>query len=85
MERPAPIRSSWVTLRVGALHNAERFSLACRSRVDATPAIGRRGRPLRAQTQHVNRLSERTLASPPPVDGRWCIRTAGHLLAIGRK
>src|SRR5712692_6501223 len=23
MERPAPIRSSWVTLRVGALHNAE--------------------------------------------------------------
>ncbi len=23
MERPAPIRSSWVTLRVGELHNAE--------------------------------------------------------------
>ncbi len=23
MERPAPIRNSWVTLRVGALHNAE--------------------------------------------------------------
>src|SRR2546429_9666816 len=23
MERPAPIRSSWVTLRVGALHSAE--------------------------------------------------------------
>ena len=23
MERPAPIRSAWVTLRVGALHNAE--------------------------------------------------------------
>jgi len=25
--------------------------LACRARVDATPAIGRRGRPRRAQTQ----------------------------------
>ena len=23
MERPAPIRSAWVTLRVGELHNAE--------------------------------------------------------------
>ena len=25
------------------------------------------------------------LASPALVDGRWCVRTAGHLLAIGRK
>ncbi len=34
---------------------------------------------------HVNRLNEPTLASPALVDGRWYIRTAGHLLAIGRK
>ncbi|MEX2264234.1 MAG: PQQ-binding-like beta-propeller repeat protein [Bryobacteraceae bacterium] len=33
---------------------------------------------------HVNRLGERTLASPALVDGRWYFRTAGHLLAIGR-
>jgi outer membrane protein assembly factor BamB len=32
---------------------------------------------------HVNRLGEQTLASPALVDGRWYIRTAGHLLAIG--
>ncbi|MEW5984099.1 MAG: PQQ-binding-like beta-propeller repeat protein [Acidobacteriota bacterium] len=34
---------------------------------------------------HVNRLNEQTLASPALVDGRWYVRTAGHLLAIGRK
>ena len=34
---------------------------------------------------HVNRLSEQTLASPALVDGRWYIRTAGHLLALGRR
>ena len=33
---------------------------------------------------HVNRLGEQTLASPALVDGRWYIRTAGHLVAIGR-
>jgi outer membrane protein assembly factor BamB len=33
---------------------------------------------------HVNRLGERTLASPALVDGRWYIRTDSHLLAIGR-
>ena len=32
---------------------------------------------------HVNRLNEQTLASPALVDGRWYVRTAGHLLAIG--
>ena len=32
---------------------------------------------------HVNRLGERTLASPALVDGRWYFRTARHLLAIG--
>ncbi|MGE5198176.1 MAG: PQQ-binding-like beta-propeller repeat protein [Rhodospirillaceae bacterium] len=32
---------------------------------------------------HVNRIGEQTLASPALVDGRWYIRTAGHLLAIG--
>jgi outer membrane protein assembly factor BamB len=31
----------------------------------------------------VNKLSERTLASPALVDGRWYIRTSRHLLAIG--
>lgn len=34
---------------------------------------------------HVNRLNEQTLASPALVDGRWYIRTAGHLIAIGRE
>jgi outer membrane protein assembly factor BamB len=34
---------------------------------------------------HVNRIGERTLASPALVDGRWYIRTAQHLYAIGRK
>ena len=32
---------------------------------------------------HVNRIGERTLASPALVDGRWYIRTASHLWAIG--
>ena len=33
---------------------------------------------------HVNRIGESTLASPALVDGRWYIRTAGNLVAIGR-
>jgi outer membrane protein assembly factor BamB len=33
---------------------------------------------------HVNRIGERTLASPALVDGRWYIRTDSNLLAIGR-
>jgi hypothetical protein len=32
---------------------------------------------------HINRLDERTLASPALVDGTWYIRTAEHLYAIG--
>ena len=32
---------------------------------------------------HVNRLGERTLASPALVDRRWYVRTEGHLYAIG--
>ena len=32
---------------------------------------------------HVNRIGERTLASPALVDGRWYIRTARQLVAIG--
>lgn len=32
---------------------------------------------------HVNRLGERTLASPALVDGRWYFRTASSLVAIG--
>ena len=32
----------------------------------------------------VNRLNERTLASPALVDGRWYFRTAAHLICIGR-
>jgi outer membrane protein assembly factor BamB len=32
----------------------------------------------------VNRLGERTLASPALVDGRWYIRTDRHLFAIGQ-
>jgi outer membrane protein assembly factor BamB len=31
----------------------------------------------------VNRLGERTLASPALVDGHWYFRTDGHLLAVG--
>ncbi len=33
---------------------------------------------------HVNRIGERTLASPAMVDGRWYIRTESSLFAIGR-
>jgi outer membrane protein assembly factor BamB len=33
---------------------------------------------------HTNQIGERTLASPALVDGRWYIRTEGHLFAIGR-
>ena len=33
---------------------------------------------------HVNRIGERTLASPALVDGRWYIRTDRNLYAIGR-
>ena len=33
---------------------------------------------------HVHRMNERTLASPALVDGRWYIRTAQHLYAIGK-
>jgi outer membrane protein assembly factor BamB len=32
---------------------------------------------------HVNRIGERTLASPALVDGHWYVRTEGHLIAIG--
>jgi outer membrane protein assembly factor BamB len=32
---------------------------------------------------HVNRIGERTLASPALVDRRWYIRTEEHLFAIG--
>lgn len=34
---------------------------------------------------HTNRIGERTLASPALVDGRWYIRTARHLFAIGAR
>jgi outer membrane protein assembly factor BamB len=34
---------------------------------------------------HVNRLNERTLASPALVDGKWYIRTDRHLFAIGSR
>jgi len=33
---------------------------------------------------HVNRIGERTLASPALVDGRWYIRTDRNLYAVGR-
>jgi outer membrane protein assembly factor BamB len=33
----------------------------------------------------VNRLPERTLASPALVDGRWYVRTEHHLYCIGKK
>jgi hypothetical protein len=33
---------------------------------------------------HVNRIGERTLASPALVDGRWYLRTDRNLIAIGR-
>ena len=32
---------------------------------------------------HVNRIGERTLASPALVDGLWYVRTERHLLALG--
>ena len=32
---------------------------------------------------HVNRLGERTLASPALVDGRWYFRTQDHLICVG--
>ncbi len=35
--------------------------------------------------RHVNRLGEKTLASPALLDGRWYWRTEGHLLCIGKK
>jgi outer membrane protein assembly factor BamB len=34
---------------------------------------------------HVNRIGERTLASPALVDGLWYVRTEKNLIAIGRK
>jgi outer membrane protein assembly factor BamB len=36
------------------------------------------------ELMHVNRIGERTLASPALVDGRWYVRTEGHLIAIGK-
>lgn len=33
---------------------------------------------------HVNRLGEKTLASPALVEGRWYFRTEDHLVAIGQ-
>jgi len=36
------------------------------------------------QLLHVNSIGEETLASPALVDGRWYIRTARNLYAIGR-
>ena len=32
---------------------------------------------------HVNAIGESTLASPALVDGRWYLRTARNLIAIG--
>jgi outer membrane protein assembly factor BamB len=34
---------------------------------------------------HVNNIGERTLASPALVDGRWYVRTAANLFAIGTR
>jgi outer membrane protein assembly factor BamB len=34
------------------------------------------------QILHVNRLGEKTLASPALVEGRWYFRTQGHLFAL---
>ena len=36
------------------------------------------------ELMHVNRIAERILASPALVEGRWYMRTASRLLAIGR-
>ena len=38
----------------------------------------------RFELLHVNKIDETTLASPALVDGCWYVRTAGHLVAIGR-
>lgn len=35
------------------------------------------------ELMHVNNIGERTLASPALVDGRWYIRTEGHLVSVG--
>jgi hypothetical protein len=37
------------------------------------------------QLLHVNHIGETTLASPAMVDGKWYIRTAGNLIAIGTR
>lgn len=34
---------------------------------------------------HVNRIGEKTLASPALVDGKWYLRTQNHLWCIGKK
>jgi outer membrane protein assembly factor BamB len=39
----------------------------------------------RFQLLHINRLGEKTLASPALVDGRWYFRTEDHLLCIGKQ
>ena len=39
----------------------------------------------RFELLHVNRLGEKTLASPALVDGRWYWRTQQHLLCIGKR
>lgn len=36
------------------------------------------------ELMHVNRIGERTLASPALVEGRWYVRTNRHLMAIGQ-
>jgi outer membrane protein assembly factor BamB len=36
------------------------------------------------ELMHVNRMDDRILASPALLDGRWYIRTASRLVAIGR-
>ena len=37
------------------------------------------------QLLHVNRIGERTLASPALVEGKWYLRTERHLMAIGQR
>ena len=37
------------------------------------------------QLLHVNRIGERTLASPALVEGKWYLRTERHLIAIGQR
>jgi hypothetical protein len=36
------------------------------------------------ELMHVNRIGERPLASPALLEGRWYVRTAARLIAIGR-